>query len=124
MECERAMLGVRDRCSSDRPRRDKAAITLNRGSAPLLNSNVFFKKASKKQTVTFDELLEIALTRGWIDVQTKTLDKERYGIRFVPRKPGSNWSSTNRATVKRLLAEGRVHLDGSALLPDDLLEHD
>jgi uncharacterized protein YdeI (YjbR/CyaY-like superfamily) len=81
---------------------------------------IIFKKASKKQTVTFDELLEVAITRGWIDVQTKSLDDERYGIRFVPRKPGSNWSATNRAIVKRLLADDRLHLEGTALLPVDL----
>jgi hypothetical protein len=91
-------------------------------SDSLLNSSVCFKKASKKQTVTFDELLEVAITRGWIDVQTKSLDEERYGIRFVPRKPGSNWSATNRAIISRLLGEGRLHPEGAALLPDDLFQ--
>jgi uncharacterized protein YdeI (YjbR/CyaY-like superfamily) len=81
---------------------------------------IIFKKASKKQTVSFDELLEVAITRGWIDVQTKSLDEERYGIRFVPRKPGSNWSATNRAIVKRLVAEGRMKREGEALLPNNL----
>ena len=55
-----------------------------------------FKKASGKQTVTFDELLETALCHGWVDTQTKGIDVERYAIRFVPRRPGSNWSPTNR----------------------------
>ena len=49
-----------------------------------------FKKASGKQTVTFDELLETALCYGWVDSQTKSIDDERYAIRFVPRRPGSN----------------------------------
>jgi uncharacterized protein YdeI (YjbR/CyaY-like superfamily) len=97
-----------------------AATRQNLGSAPLLNSDIIFKKSSKKQTVTFDELLEIALTRGWVDVQTKGVDDERYGIRFVPRKLGSNWSATNRRIVKRLLNEGRMHPAGKALVPDDL----
>jgi hypothetical protein len=73
--------------------------------------------------VAFDELLEIAMTRSWIDVQTKSLDEERYGIRFVPRKPGGNWSATNRAIVKRLLADGRMHPEGAALMPDDLISN-
>jgi hypothetical protein len=81
---------------------------------------VDFKKASKRQTVSFDESLEIALTRGWVDVQTKGIDGERYGIRFVPRKPGRNWSATNRRIVKRLLDEGRMHPAGKALAPADL----
>ena len=30
-----------------------------------------YKKASGKQVVTFDELLEVALCHGWVDTQTK-----------------------------------------------------
>lgn len=80
-----------------------------------------FKKATKKQTVTFDELLEIALCHGWVDVQTKGIDDERYGIRFVPRRAGSNWSATNRRIVCGLIAAGRMRPAGSALLPADLV---
>jgi uncharacterized protein YdeI (YjbR/CyaY-like superfamily) len=79
-----------------------------------------YKKSSKNQTVGLDSLLEIALCWGWVDVQTKGIDDERYGIRFVLRKPGSNWSVTNRGIVCRLLAEGRMQPSGSALLPADL----
>jgi uncharacterized protein YdeI (YjbR/CyaY-like superfamily) len=80
-----------------------------------------YKKSSKKQTVGFDPLLEIALCWGWVDVQTKGIDDECYGIRFVPRKPGSNWSAINRGIVCRLLAEGRMQPCGKALLPADLV---
>jgi hypothetical protein len=96
------------------------AATLNLGSGPLLNSSVFFKKGSKKQIVSVDELIEVALTREWVDVQTKGVDDEPYGIRFGARKPGSNWSATNRGIVKRLLDEGRMHPAGTALLAADL----
>jgi uncharacterized protein YdeI (YjbR/CyaY-like superfamily) len=67
-----------------------------------------YKKASGKQTVTFEELLDTALCHGWVDTQTKGIDEERYAIRFVPRRPGSNWSATNRERVRRLLREGRM----------------
>ncbi|MEA2528945.1 MAG: hypothetical protein QOG89_589 [Thermomicrobiales bacterium] len=79
-----------------------------------------YKKASGKQVVGFDPLLETALCHGWVDVQSKGINAERYGIRFVPRRPGSNWSATNRAIVKRLLAEGRMAESGKSLLPPDL----
>ena len=79
-----------------------------------------YKKASGKQTVGFEPLLETALCHGWVDVQTTGIDADRYGIRFVPRRPGSNWSATNRAIVKRLLAEGRMEEAGKAVLPADL----
>lgn len=80
-----------------------------------------YKKSSKKQTVGFDSLLEIALCWGWVDVQTKGIDEERYAIKFVPRKPGSSWSAINRGIVCRLIAENRMQPSGSALLPADLV---
>jgi uncharacterized protein YdeI (YjbR/CyaY-like superfamily) len=79
-----------------------------------------YKKASGRQTVTFDELLDVALCHGWVDTQTKGIDDERYAIRFVPRRVGSNWSATNRARVRRLLDEGRMTAAGRAVLPEDL----
>jgi len=79
-----------------------------------------YKKASGRQTVTFDELLDVALCHGWVDTQTKGIDDQRYAIRFVPRRPGSNWSATNREKARRLLAEGRMTPAGRAVLPDDL----
>lgn len=79
-----------------------------------------YTKASGKQVVTFDTLLEIGLCHGWVDTKTKKIDDERYGIRFVPRRPGSNWSPRNREIVKRLLAEQRMTPAGIATLPPDL----
>jgi uncharacterized protein YdeI (YjbR/CyaY-like superfamily) len=79
-----------------------------------------FKKASGKQTVSFDELLETALCHGWVDTQTKSIDDERYAIRFVPRRPGSKWSPTNREITRRLLREDRMTTAGIAMLPADL----
>ena len=80
-----------------------------------------FKKSSKRQTVTFDGLLDVAICYGWIDVQTQGVDEHRYAIRFVPRKPGSNWSEPNRERVKRLQSAGRMQPEGIALLPPELL---
>lgn len=79
-----------------------------------------YKKGTGKQTVSFDELLETALCHGWVDTQTKGIDEERYAIRFVPRRPGSNWSQRNRDIARRLLAEGRMTASGRAALPSDL----
>lgn len=79
-----------------------------------------YKAASGKQTVRFADLLETALCYGWIDTQDKGIDAERYAIRFVPRKPGSNWSAYNRKLVRRLIDEGQMTPAGIAVLPDDL----
>ena len=90
------------------------------GAAERERIVAIYKKASGKQTVTFDELLDTALCHGWGDTQTKGIDDERYAIRFVPRRPGSNWSATNRQRVQHLQSEGRLTPAGSAALPADL----
>ena len=81
---------------------------------------VIYKKASGRQTVSFDDLLETALCHGWVDTQTKAVDDERYAIRFVPRRSGSNWSARNRLIARRLLDEGLMTAAGIATLPADL----
>jgi len=81
---------------------------------------VIFKKASGRQTISFDELLEEALCWGLVDTQTKGVDEERYSIRFRRRRPGSHWSATNRLIICRLLDERRVQPAGEATLPADL----
>jgi uncharacterized protein YdeI (YjbR/CyaY-like superfamily) len=65
-------------------------------------------------------LQEVALCHGWVDTQTKHIDDERYAIRFVPRRPRSNWSEKNRAMARRLVADGRMTAAGTATLPGDL----
>ena len=79
-----------------------------------------FNRASGRQTVGLVALQEVALCHGWVDTQTKRIDAERYAIRFVPRRPRSNWSEKNRAMARRLVAEGRVTNAGRATLPADL----
>jgi uncharacterized protein YdeI (YjbR/CyaY-like superfamily) len=77
-------------------------------------------KASGRQTVGLTELQEVALCHGWVDTQTRRIDGERYAIRFVPRRPGSNWSAKNREMARRMLADSRVTAAGRATLPSDL----
>ncbi len=113
------MAGIDDAIEMESPEQFAAWLAENGATAREVWVAIY-KKASGKQVVGFDPLLETALCHGWVDVQTKGIDAERYGIRFVPRRPGSNWSPTNRAIVKRLLAEGRMEETGKALLPPDL----
>ena len=81
---------------------------------------VIYKKSSGKQTVTYPQLVEVAIRYGWIDVLEKTVDQERYAVRFMPRRKKSNWTETNRAIARRLLAEGRMTEAGVAVLPEDM----
>lgn len=80
---------------------------------------VIHKTTSKLRSVSLAELIESGLCWGWVDHQTKRIDDQRYGIRFVPRRLGSNWSARNREIACRLIAEGRMQPAGMASLPSD-----
>jgi uncharacterized protein YdeI (YjbR/CyaY-like superfamily) len=81
---------------------------------------VFYKKTSGKTGISYDESVEEALAYGWIDGQIKSIDQETYAARFTPRKAGSNWSESNIARIKRLMADGRMAPPGLATLPPKL----
>ncbi len=82
---------------------------------------LIYKKASGKQGVTYQQLVEVALCYGWIDGLAKGIDAEKHAQRFSPRRPRSNWTETNKAIARRLIAEGRMTDAGRAALPPDVL---
>jgi uncharacterized protein YdeI (YjbR/CyaY-like superfamily) len=81
---------------------------------------VYYKKASGKSGITYEESVLEGLAYGWIDGQNKSIDEETYAARFTPRGPKSNWSASNIARVKQLLAEGRMAEPGLATIPESL----
>jgi len=64
------------------------------------------KKGHTVTSLTYDEAVEEALCFGWIDSTVRTLDEARFRQLLTPRKPGSNWSTSNKIRVARLTAEG------------------
>ena len=73
-----------------------------------------FKKDSGKETITYDEALDVALCYGWIDGQLKKFDDESWLRKFTPRRNGSKWSKRNTEHVERLTKEGRMKPSGLA----------
>lgn len=71
------------------------------------------QKATGKPSITWTESVDEALCFGWIDGIRKTIDDERYKIRFTPRRPGSHWSAKNLASIERLFDEKRVRQAGA-----------
>jgi uncharacterized protein YdeI (YjbR/CyaY-like superfamily) len=67
---------------------------------------VYFKKHTKKPSVTYDEAVEEALCFGWIDSIPRKIDGERSKLLFTPRKPKSVWSKPNKERVERLIKNG------------------
>ncbi len=77
---------------------------------------VYYKKATGKPVVTYDESVEEALCFGWVDSLPRKLDDERSMLYFAPRKSGSNWSRLNKERIARLEAEGKMSASGSVLV--------
>jgi uncharacterized protein YdeI (YjbR/CyaY-like superfamily) len=74
----------------------------------------FYKKGSGKPSLSWPESVDEALRYGWIDGVRKTIDEERYTIRFSPRKARSIWSNVNIAKVEALIAQNRMAPAGLA----------
>ncbi len=68
----------------------------------------FYKVATGKPSMTWDQSVDEALCFGWIDGVRKGIDPESYKIRFTPRRATSVWSLKNINSVERLIAEGRM----------------
>ena len=81
---------------------------------------VIYNKSSGKQTVTYQKFVDVALCYGWIDGISKGIDAEKHAQRFSPRRKKSNWTETNKAISRRLIAEGRMTAAGQAALPEDM----
>lgn len=69
---------------------------------------VFYRKETGKPNIPYNAAVEEALCFGWIDSIRKKLDQIRYVHRFTPRKPGSQYSQTNKERLKRLIDSGKV----------------
>lgn len=80
-----------------------------------------YKKATKKPSINYLDAVEEALCFGWIDGLEKSIDAERYALRFSPRRPKSNWTETNKERARKLIAEGRMTEAGRATLPPDVI---
>jgi uncharacterized protein YdeI (YjbR/CyaY-like superfamily) len=72
----------------------------------------FHKKASGTPSLTWPESVDEALCFGWIDGVRRSVDDDRYTIRFTPRRARSIWSQKNLARYRELDAEGRVQPAG------------
>jgi len=79
-----------------------------------------YKKATKKPSIHYVDAVEEAICFGWIDGFEKSMDAERYALRFSPRRPKSNWTNTNKERARKMIAQGRMTRAGRATLPTDV----
>jgi uncharacterized protein YdeI (YjbR/CyaY-like superfamily) len=69
---------------------------------------VFKRKATGKPSLEYEESVEEALCFGWIDSVVKKIDEDTYCRKFTPRKDKSNWSTTNKKRINKIIEEGRM----------------
>ena len=69
----------------------------------------------------YDDSVEEAICFGWVDGMTRSLDGERYALRFTPRKKRSSWAPSNLRRLEIMINEGKMTDAGLAVAPDDVL---
>jgi uncharacterized protein YdeI (YjbR/CyaY-like superfamily) len=69
---------------------------------------IYYKKATGKPRIEYNDAVEEALCFGWIDSTLKSMDERRTAQRFSPRKPKSNYSPANKERLRKLLKQRKV----------------
>jgi uncharacterized protein YdeI (YjbR/CyaY-like superfamily) len=72
----------------------------------------YWKKGTGRTGVSHPEAIEQALCFGWIDSISRTIDAQRYQVRFTPRRRGSVWSAINVAKIAELTERGLMQPAG------------
>jgi uncharacterized protein YdeI (YjbR/CyaY-like superfamily) len=75
---------------------------------------VYFKPASGRKGIDYEESVEEALCFGWIDSIIQRIDEAQYARKFNPRREGSNWSASNKSRMEKLIRSGRMTPAGLA----------
>jgi uncharacterized protein YdeI (YjbR/CyaY-like superfamily) len=70
------------------------------------------KKGSGVTTVNYPEVLDVALSWGWIDGLRHKHDDVYFRQRMTPRKTRSRWSQINRDRAEALIAAGKMRAAG------------
>ena len=68
----------------------------------------FWKKATGKPSVTWQQVVDESLCFGWIDGIRKSIDADSFKQRVTPRRATSIWSEINIRRVGELTREGRM----------------
>jgi len=69
---------------------------------------IHYKVKSKKVSVSHKDAVEEALCFGWIDSKLKSVDEDRYILRYSSRKGKSVWSKINKDAAEKMISEGKM----------------
>ncbi|MDD5311929.1 MAG: YdeI/OmpD-associated family protein [Dehalococcoidia bacterium] len=77
-----------------------------------------YKKHTGKASVSHDDAVEEALCFGWIDGKLKSIDGDKFILRYSPRKSNSVWSKINKDKAEQMIARGRMTEAGLARIEE------
>ena len=69
---------------------------------------IYYRKASGKPRISYNDAVEEAICYGWIDGIVKGIDEEKFAQRFSPRRKKSNLSEMNRQRITDLIENGKM----------------
>lgn len=75
---------------------------------------IFYKVASKEESMRWEEAVKVALCYGWIDSTVKSLGNGKRQQYFCPRNPKSVWSALNKKYIIQLFADDLMCANGIA----------
>lgn len=64
-----------------------------------------YKKHTGKNTISYDDAVEVALCYGWIDGKIRRLDEDTFVRRFTPRRKNSVWSELNKKRAEKMIRQ-------------------
>jgi uncharacterized protein YdeI (YjbR/CyaY-like superfamily) len=72
----------------------------------------FHKVKTRKSSMTWSQSVDQALCFGWIDGIRRSIDNDKYCIRFTPRRLSSTWSNVNIKKIEELRKKGLMTKEG------------
>ena len=79
---------------------------------------VHYKKRSVVSSVSLDDAVKEAMCFGWIDGKLRSIDEDRYIVRYSPRRSNSVWSIINKDRAEALIASGKMTSAGLAKIDE------
>jgi uncharacterized protein YdeI (YjbR/CyaY-like superfamily) len=80
---------------------------------------IYYKRNSGKPLLSYDASVEEAPCYGWIDSRAKSINEQKFALRFTPRTKNSCWSKYNMARASKMIQQRKMTSAGMALLPLD-----
>jgi len=73
---------------------------------------IHYKKCSSKKSINHIDAVGEALCFGWIDSKLKKIDKDKFVLKYTPRRSKSVWSKINKEKAEELIALGKMMQSG------------